>query len=256
LRSQLGNKFSVLLRPPFILAGNVSPERLEQAFRDTIQPAYIAIAATYELAEFADPVTVIGCADEVTYRDLSARLFDLQTTSIYGYFRPTERTVVVNLATGDSAALTHELTHALIDNDCENIPLWLNEAIASMHESCVFKTDPIEILPKDNWRLAILEKAVKERSCPALVEMVDDAHFQTDPRGVNYAIARYFAIFLHERSVLPNLLAEINESERGSDNSTASLQLVIRYLGLPSLRALETEFQRWLSRRHEPSLEF
>ena len=70
---------------------------------------------------------------------------------------------MLNLGTG-TGTLLHELTHALADFDVPDMPDWLNEGLASLHEQCRFRNDEqgpwIEGLV--NWRLDALQAVVRQ----------------------------------------------------------------------------------------------
>src|SRR5262249_40360681 len=123
--------------------------------------------------------------------------------SIYGYYKPRQRTLVMNIGTGNGTLL-HELTHALVDFDFPQIPDWLNEGLASLHEQSRFREDPrgpwIEGLV--NWRLAGLQEVAKANKLGSLEHLIENREFRGPNEGTNYAQARYFCLYLQQQGVL------------------------------------------------------
>ncbi len=57
------------------------------------------------------PVTVLLFSGEASYDRYARKLFNEAGVSVYGYYKPDRRTLVMNIATG-GGTLIHELTHA------------------------------------------------------------------------------------------------------------------------------------------------
>ena len=95
---------------------------------------------------------------------------------MYGYYKPQQRTLVMNISTG-GGTLVHELTHALIDFDFPLVPDWFNEGLASLHEACHILPDESRIEGLTNWRLPGLQQAVAERRLPSLERSGESAGF-------------------------------------------------------------------------------
>ena len=100
----------------------------------TVQPVCDALLASYFRQLPDRPVTILMFATEAAYRRAAEQLFFDRRVSRFGYYKPGRRTVLVNLAEGDGGLL-HELTHVLMDADFPNAPLWLQEGLATLHES-------------------------------------------------------------------------------------------------------------------------
>ena len=63
------------------------------------------------------------------------KLYDDDDLSKYGYYKPSEKTMLMNINTG-TGTLVHEMTHALVRYDFPDIPSWFNEGLGSLYERC------------------------------------------------------------------------------------------------------------------------
>lgn len=117
----LGDNCHAISRPPFVLAGDLSDEQLARWNHDTVAPAARAMKNCYFRVAPTAPITVLLFGNEASYNDQAARLFNERDISVYGYYKPERRTLVLNIATG-GGTLVHELTHSLIDFDFPKAP--------------------------------------------------------------------------------------------------------------------------------------
>ncbi len=201
LRPRLGDGCRVIVHSPFVIAGDLSEEDLTAWHRRTIGPAAKAIGNCYTKTAPSEPITILLFAEEKSYRRYAEKLFSDRSVSIYGYYKPTLRTMVMNISTG-GGTLVHELTHALVDFDFSTIPDWFNEGLASLHEQCRFRADESGIDGLVNWRLPALQKAIAEGRLRPLEELIGSDDFRGRLEGLNYAQARYFCLYMQEKGVL------------------------------------------------------
>lgn len=190
-----------VVRPPFVVAGvpGDDGETLENWADGVILAAAEAMWAQYFDARPTDPIVVLLFPDERTYRAEAERLFGDRDVSYFGYYRPAQRTLVMNIATG-GGTLCHELTHALVIYDWNDIPLWLNEGLASLHEQCSIRDG--RITGQVNWRLPALQRAIARDELRPLTEMMTTPDFYGRRKGINYAQARYFCLYLQHRGLM------------------------------------------------------
>ena len=201
LRPQLGDDCELIVHEPFVIAGDLSKRDLEQWHSRTIGPAARAMAASYFSTPPSEPITVLLFSGEKSYNHYARRLFADEGVSIYGYYKPGQRVLVMNIGTG-GGTLVHELTHALMDFDFPTVPDWFNEGLASLHEQCRFREDRSGIDGLVNWRLPILQRALQEGELRPLADLIRADDFRGDREGVNYAQARYFCMYMQEQGVL------------------------------------------------------
>ncbi|RYE94991.1 MAG: DUF1570 domain-containing protein, partial [Myxococcales bacterium] len=125
--------------------------------------------------------------------------------SIYGFFSPADRRLVMNVGLG-IGTLSHELVHPLVEADFPDAPTWLNEGIASLFEAPVMpKTG--EIHGVKNWRYRRLQAAMaspreRDRVSVEGIFGLSDAVFRGADEDLNYAMARYLCQWLDSRKQL------------------------------------------------------
>ena len=212
-REQLGDDCHVVVRAPFVLAGDLTDESLITWHRNTIEPASRAMACSYFPKRPDAPISVLLFSGERSYEHYAKTLFADTGVSIYGYYKRGQRVLVMNIATG-GGTLVHELTHALADFDCPRIPDWLNEGLASLHEQCRFRPDGSGIEGLENWRLPKLQEAIRAERLRSLASLVGDDDFREHDLGLNYAQARYFCMYLDRRGLLQDFFRRWRKTQR------------------------------------------
>jgi hypothetical protein len=246
LRPRLGDECHLLVHSPFVIAGNLSEADLAAWHRRTIEPAAKAIANCYTKAAPSEPITILLLADEKSYRGYAEKLFGDRSVSVYGYYKPSLRTMVMNISTG-GGTLVHELTHALVDFDFPEIPDWFNEGLASLHEQCEFRWDESSIdgpfiKGLVNWRLPALQKAIAEGRLRPLEELIGGDDFRARLEGLNYAQARYFCLYLQEQGVLRKFYVAFRDGRR---TDRLGLKTAKAVFPEQSWDELNQAFRRW-----------
>jgi hypothetical protein len=243
LHARAGAGFQVAVHPPFVLGGDLPAAGLEACYADTIAPAVRAMQQRYFRTRPHEPITVLVFRGEESYNRYSRKLFGDSGVSIYGYYKPSVRTLILNLGTGNGTLL-HELTHALMDFELPDVPVWLNEGLASLHEQCRFRADDggpwIEGLV--NWRLDGLQTVIRQGRLRSLTELFEERDFRGPLVGTNYAHARYFCMYLQQRGLLERFFRDYC-ARRASDLTGAAA--VARVLGEPSWEEIDRDFARW-----------
>ncbi len=245
--TQLGDGHSVIVREPFVLAGDLSGRDLDTWYRGTIGPTMAAMRRDYFDVEPHDPVTILMFSSESAYRQQARRLFGETQVSIYGFYQPATRTIVVNLSAG-GGTLVHELTHALVDFDFPHVPIWFNEGLASLHEHCLVEDGlrGATIRPLMNWRLPILQQALAEGRLQPLPVLMQREDFQGSDEALLYAQARYFCFFLAERGQLRDFYRALRATQDRDPYGT----IVARQLFPGQTWAqFEREFRDWIAQQ-------
>ena len=244
LERTLGHECQVLVRAPFVLAGDFDQQELADLYENTIAPAVRALRHSYFDAEPIAPVTVLVFRGEQSYNRYCERLFDERGISIYGYYKPKLRTLVLNLGTGQGTLL-HELTHALVDFDFPEIPDWFNEGLASLHEQSRFRGDDngpsIEGLV--NWRLKGLQEVARAGQLGSLARLLENPYFRGQSEGTNYAQARYFCLYMQQRGVLEDFYRTFRQRHA---NDPRGLQTLADVFPGVSIDEIDRNFQRWV----------
>ncbi len=221
LRSRLDDSFAVLVRPPFVIAGNMSADEVDAHARGSVVGPAQAMWKSYFKHNPDKVITILLFTDRgvppprndrsagYVYRKWAGKLFDDNDVSYYGYYKPDKRTMVMNIDTG-GGTLVHELTHALIVYDFPNVPDWFNEGLASLHEQCTIGKD--EVIGLENWRLPALQKAIAAGKLRPLRDLITKDDFR-DKRieSLNYAQARYFVMYMQHKGLLKDFYVYLRD---------------------------------------------
>jgi len=249
LSRRLPSGCRTVVHPPFVVAGNLSTQQLQRWLQRTILPAYRAMQRSYLKHLPDEPIVVLLFADAESYRRGAEELFADREVSPYGYYKPSQRTLVMNIATG-GGTLVHELTHALLHFDFPEVPDWFNEGLGSLHEQCRFLPDGSGIQGLVNWRLPALQEAIRRGRLRPLRELVTAGDFRTGPVGLNYAQARYFCMYLQQKGVLKRFYRRFRDQVQ--QDPTGS-RFVMEVLPGTSWEQLDRDFRRWvLTLRYPP----
>lgn len=199
----------------------------------------------YFKARPTEPICILLFSNGRVYRDQAKRLFGDTDVAYYGYFKPDERTLVMNIGTG-GGTLIHELTHALMDEDFPDVPDWVDEGIASLHEQCASKPWKRGRLVGDvNWRLPALQKAVRERTLRPLRDLMIKDDFRGALESLNYAQARYFCMYMQQQGVLATFYKAFRQ---GYKEDKTGLSFAEEALGRRRIEDIEQEFLAWVMR--------
>ncbi len=239
---QLGPNAHAIVRPPFVVAGERAEAELDRLFCRSIAPAARAMTAQYFRHVSPDePITVLVFGDEPSYRECARRLWGEENVSAYGYYRPHLRTLMVNLGRGESGLL-HELTHALMAFDFPEAPQWLSEGLAALHEDGCLRSDGSGIDGLVNWRLPLLQEAIRRQRLPPLKTFLEDGAFSRVERGLAYAYARYLCMYLQGRGLLGECYRHSRARARADPSSAETLR---RLLACRSWSDLDRDFRAW-----------
>ena len=194
---------------------------------------------TYFQKRPGEPVTVLLFVDANSYTAWAKKLFNDTGLSPYGYYKREVRTLVMNIGTGPGT-LIHELTHALISPDFPLVPDWFNEGLASLHEGCMVRED--RIVGMVNWRLPGLREAMEKGKLRPLEELLTAGDFYGDNRGVNYAEARYFCMYVQQNSLLEKFYKQFHDSHEGKRAAVDAVEAVFG----KKIGQVDKEFVAWL----------
>ncbi|REK12969.1 MAG: hypothetical protein DWQ37_10095 [Planctomycetota bacterium] len=244
LEAMLGSECQVVVRSPFVLGSDLSRAEVEQLYDRTMAPAVLAMYRTYFATPPSDPITVLLFRNEDSYNRYCEELFGERGISIYGYYKPRRRTLVLNIGTG-SGTLLHELTHALADFDFPDLPDWLNEGLASLHEQSRFGSRGGEpwIEGLVNWRLAGLQEVVRDGRLDSLAEMMANPRFRGPGEGTNYAQARYFCLYMQQQGLLAEYYRAFRRDHAHDPYGQKTLAAVLPGVDLDQF---DRDFQQWV----------
>lgn len=247
--ARLGETCQHIIRSPFIIAGDLSTQELDEWYERTIHPASKALWRNYFQKRPDEPIVVLLFNSAESYNHFAQSLFGDEGISIFGYYKPRQRTLVMNISTG-GGTLLHELTHALADFDFPHIPDWFNEGLASLHEQARLTDEPPGIEGLINWRLPVLRDAIERERLGSLETLVARDDFRGVDEGVNYAQARYFCFYMQQQGVLRDFYREFRENYANDPTGANAVRKVFRGQSWPQL---ESAFRSWIDTLEAPN---
>lgn len=204
LKGRLDGSFSILVHPPFVMAGDMNEGRLKAYTRGAVIEPAESMWTAYFRVKPNRVITVLLFSGQSSYKKWAKKLFNDTAVPYFGYYKSAIRTLVMDIHTG-AGTLIHELTHALIEYDFPQVPTWFNEGLASLHEGCYVRPD--RIVGITNWRLPGLQKALRAGSLRPLKALVTKRDFTGPLTGINYAQARYFVMYMQHKGLLRKFYA-------------------------------------------------
>jgi hypothetical protein len=239
LRGRLGGSFAIVEHAPFIVAGDMPADKVDDYIkRDIVGPADM-MWQTYFDARPNAPITVLLLSTDKAYHEWARKLFGDTDLPYYGYYKSAARTLVMNMSTGE-AVVTHELTHALMDPDFPQVPLWFAEAVASLHEQ--FTVRDGQMIAEANFRLPPLQDALRQGKLRPLKDMITKNDFYGMSRGLNYAHARYFAMYLQKQGWLADYYKYFRDNYNGPGSDVKALEHVTG----KRIDQVDAEFVAWV----------
>lgn len=245
---QLDAECRVLVRPPYVLAGDLQDSELQRYHDATIVPAARAMVAAYGWNSPREPVIIVLLSSPDRYRRAAERLSSQPVGLARGFFEAHLRLLVVNTAGGDSAVY-HELTHALMDSACPDAPPWLSEGLAALNETAERRGDRVILAARDNGRLWTLKSAIRDGRLEPLADFLRRREFNGREERVHYAYARYFCLYLEEKGVLRLCCARLREA---CERDPSGVEAVGRVLPGMTWPDLNMAFRNWALARTAP----
>jgi hypothetical protein len=248
LRRKLGPGFSVLLLPPFVVAGDEPEETVRRRTDEVVRWAVARLTQDFFAAEPGRMIDVLLFRDARSYRTHAIDLFHEAPTTPYGYYTSNHGALVMNIATG-GGTLVHELVHPYVEADFPAAPPWLNEGLGSLFEQSDERDG--HIVGLTNWRLAGLQRAIAGRRLPPLEGLLRaDTHaFYDEDPGTNYAAARYLCYYLQEHGLLVRFYHDFRAKAADDPTGIATLKAA---LGETDLAAFQARWEAWVAKLHFP----
>ena len=243
---QLDRSDTILIRPPYVIAGDMPEEVLDRLHRDVIRPTERALSVGFFDAAPTEPITIIAFAEESRFREFARRVDRRQPDSYYGYYLRPQRRVVVNVSTG-GGTLAHELTHALAHVDFPKMPEWFDEGLASLFEQSEFTDNGRRLNGTDNWRVHHILRALHDNHLRPAAELASGG-LRTEHQAIDYAQARYLCLYLQDQQLLEPYYRKLrvqSEVDPTGWNTLAAL------LDLEKPADVDTDFRRWVVKYHK-----
>jgi hypothetical protein len=253
VRRDLGTGFTIEpVGELYVVSSNCGRPEHESA-KGTIHRADRALARIFFDKKPDRPIAIYLFRDKASYEDYCQRRYNEKPSTPYGFFRPDERKLVMNIATG-SGTLVHEMVHPLLEADFPGVPSWLNEGLASLFEQCHIAPSGDSIRGLINWRLPGLQRAIEEGTLIALKDLLAMSSGEFYRRySLPYAESRYLCLYLQEKGLLVKFYKAFRaraaaEDPAGRDATGAATLEAIAGKPLADLQAEWTAWVRTLKR--------
>lgn len=234
-------RLSVIVSPPFVVAGDGGERKLRGYVAGTIQSAADALHKKLFDARPTEPTLILLFESDEPYRRLARQWFGDADVTRYGYYRHRDNTMLMNVGTG-TGTLVHELTHALIRPDFPDVPDWFNEGLGSLFEQCTLAGGEIRGLA--NWRLPALQRAIRQDKLRPIAALLADDDFYGDAHvGMNYAHARYLLMYLQDHDKLPAFYRQFRDGHATDPTGVATLKATV---APRSMEAFEKQWRAWV----------
>src|SRR6266542_6562069 len=201
IKRMVSEEFTLEEYSYFVIASNLPGDETRAIITNTIAKAEKCFYNNYFEKKPDEVTTIFLFADDKRYRYWTKKLYGDEDISRFGYYKPSDRVMLMNISTG-TGTLVHELTHAFVRYDFPDIPAWFNEGLGSLYERCSLNGG--EILGYVNWRLPTLQEAIRNNKYTSLSALIktDDDEFYGNRNDYNYSQARYLCMYLQELGVL------------------------------------------------------
>jgi hypothetical protein len=237
LRTQ-GLGLQVVVRVPFVVAGDGDEAALDRWHGETLGPAAALFATEYFDAPPSQPITVLLLRDRDRYRGQAERILGHVSVSSHGFYRDHLRMMVVNVQSGPGAVL-HELVHAMMAFDFPEAPSWLREGLAAIYEEGLIPPSPAG----PGRRLPVLLDSIRRGELRTLESLVQAADFDDSRQSVNYAQAQQFCWFLHQQGLLGRVYRQVRDNYPRDPSGEATVR---RLLGHRSWAEIDARLRSFI----------
>jgi hypothetical protein len=245
LKKKLPNdEFNIVIQPPFVVIGNESQALVKRHSEQTVKWAVDKLKANYFKKDPEEILDIWLFKDKTSYYQYTKEIFNDEPSTPYGYYSPSEKSLIMNIGTG-GGTLVHEIVHPFMEVNFVDCPAWFNEGLASLYEQSNERNG--EIIGMTNWRLAGLQKAIKNQSNPTFKALLatTDKEFYEDETGVHYAQARYLCYYLQEKGLLVKFYQEFTKNSATDKSGYKTLQKI---LGERSMIAFQVKWEAFVSK--------
>ncbi|MDD4891171.1 MAG: hypothetical protein PHU85_14715 [Phycisphaerae bacterium] len=235
----VGRGHAAAIRSPFLVIIDRDEDAARQWLTETVFGSTRRFQKQYMDAQPDKPMVVLLFSGQKNYRRFCIDVLHDTDPPYYGFFRPTDRVLVMDINTG-GGTLVHELTHAMIAFDFPNIPAWFNEGMGSLYEQCSYQGDRIVGLP--NWRLPALQKAIEANKLGSLEDLTS-TDFRGANMGMNYAQARYLCHYMQDKGMLEKYYRAFRD--HAADDPTG-LKTLKEAFAPKTLADVDMEWRKWV----------
>jgi len=198
---RLRGRFPMVIEPPFVVTGTMSPRELRAHARGLIRWSVAELKRRYFARDPAQIVTIYLFGDRPSYEVNARRLTGQPAGTPFGFYSPSQHALIMNISTG-RGTLVHEIVHPFMETNFPDCPPWFNEGMGSLYEGVGRRNHPI--WGYLNWRLPGLQQAIRRGAVPAFAHLMrmNETQFYEQDSGTNYAQSRYLLYYLQDKGLL------------------------------------------------------
>ena len=242
LKKQLTDSFYITTFSSFVIASDLGISETNSIVSNTISESMECFYNDYFEIKPTDITTIFLFKEDKSYRYWAKKLYGDTDLSRFGYYKPGEKAMLMNISTG-TGTLVHELTHCFTNYDFPDIPAWFNEGLGSLYERCSLNDK--QILGYVNWRLPELQTAISDKSYSDLESLMNmpDKIFYGENSSLNYAQARYFCLYLQHKNILKNYYKSFRDRFGEDKTGIKFIKEIIK----TDMKSFDKEFVKWAS---------
>lgn len=248
IKKKLPAGFTIVVQPPFVVAGDEPAEIVRRRATYTVKWAAERLKQDYFAHDPDDILDVWLFKNDASYQKYTKELLGDHPDTPFGYYSPAHKALIMNIGTG-GGTLIHEIVHPFMRSNFRACPPWFNEGLGSLYEQCSDRNGHIYGLT--NWRLAGLQEAIGKGAVPSfkdLMEMDEDKFYRQDP-GTNYAESRYLCYYLQENGLLAkfykNFVAHAKDDPSG-------YKTLVKILEEKDMEAFKTRWETFVMQLRFP----
>lgn len=208
----------------FVATNDTVPKFIE--YKQTVTRVFRYLYEDYFSRKPERPIRVYLFRDKSTYDSYCRATYEKPPSTPYGFYMSRERKMVMNISTG-TGTLAHELVHPLLSEDFPGVPSWFNEGFASLFEQSGERGG--KMVGFVNWRLPKLRQLLKVKKGVPLADLMrttTEQFYGEDDRGIHYATARYFCLYLQDHGLLIPYFKEFKATAAKDPTGVQALKTV------------------------------
>ncbi len=246
------DNFTIVRADPFVVIGDEPPEEVHSRAEHTVRWAVRKLKAEYFDHDPNHIIDVFLFKDRASYERHGQAFFNITPHTPYGFYSSAHRALIMNIATG-GGTLVHEIVHPYVEANFRGraCPAWFNEGLGSLYEQSAERGG--RIVGLTNWRLPILQKAIRAGDVPPFRELCSTTPhaFYAMDRGSNYAQARYLCYYLQQRGLLKTYYQRFHAN---IEDDPTGYQTLKQVLGITDMDRFQRDWEKWiLTLRFPPS---
>ena len=198
--NKLDNSFRTIKFRYFVIFSNLEDKVTYQLIDSDIRNTVDVMQDNY-IETRPDKVTAVFLFKDIpSYKDFSMKEFGIDETDLspYGFYKISKNVILVRYVNW-KGSVSHEVTHAMLQNDFPDIPSWFNEGFAAMHEKAIFNNG--SFIGNFNWRILALRRAFNEDKYTSLRHLMNtnDTELYGNRSSFYYAQACYAFMLMQEK---------------------------------------------------------